>query len=214
MKHSFLLSCCVCLIFCATESAFAQRLAGSKTISSTKLEKVHDVYDQTESFRLDAAYEMLVVPMVASIDVISQEKRTFVGAARTDVPDGLQNNQYLIHKVFSQDDLDRELEVIKSQVIYDFCAEYNADVITLPQFKIKQLMVEQQDGEGNSIWVPQEVMGQYVVTVEATGFPAIYKDFRPGTADDAWIKALLMRGKVDNEDSVLRVNETTTRHSK
>lgn len=193
------------------QTAHAQRGTVSKTVRTTKLVGIQEEYNQTESFRLTPAYEMLVTPMVAEVNVLSQEKRTFSGSARTDRPEGLAANQYLINKTNSTIELERAFEIIKSEVIYDFCAEYRADVIALPQFKIQQVLTEETDADGNTLLVPLEIRGKYVVTVQATGFPAIYKNFRTGTADDRWIKETLQAGKTSNEDTKYRTVESNTR---
>lgn len=209
LRIILLLACFTCLA--GMPRLYAQRGSASKTIQTTKLVGIQEEYRQTESFRLDAAYEMLVVPMVAQIEVLSQEKKTFRGTARPDIPDGLASNQYLINKTSSPIELERAFEIIKSEVIYDFCAETNADVITLPQFKIKQAMVEERNEDGEPILMPLEINGKYVVNVQATGFPAVYRNFRQGTAEDIWIKQSLKMGQGSNEDAKYRIVENNTR---
>lgn len=209
----------VCL---CCNSAFAQR-DGSKTFTTNKLVGIEENLNQTESYRLSAGYEMLVTPLVATIQVKSMnndgktfKRADFTGSARKNIPAGLSKNEYLIsiHNGKNAGDYNRDFDMLKAQVIYDFCSETGADVIVAPQFSITQKtkIVKTTDVDGNSVEIaqPVEMNGKYVMQVEVFGYPATYTGFRAGTSGDAWIKSLFKMGQISDVDANFNTTEIQT----
>ncbi len=180
-------------------------------------------FDSTESIRLDnVGHEMLVTPIIASVKVITErhedgsyERATFTGKARKDVPKGLSGNEYLASVILEgRQIVGITIDQIKAQATYDFCAEYGADLIVLPQFNIhhKTQTLTGYDKKGNAVQVDEPIMinGKYVMVVDVVGYPAIYTDFRDGTVDDAWIKRLYLQGGQASGNRQLLNTESNT----
>lgn len=209
--HCFFIVCSLVFV----QSAFAQR-------NNTRLVEEIVTFEHTEAFSLESGHEMMVTPLVASVEVLSKgndgktfEHRTFTGSARRDKPAGLAGNEYLVSKYVEGDHFSIRTELLKAQVIYDFCRETGADLIVLPQFNIyhKVKTVQAIDAKGNTIDVdqPVEYNGKYVMVVEAVGFPARYSGFRQGTQNDKWIKELYRMGQINNNDGAIQVVEQDVR---
>ncbi|MCD8313431.1 MAG: hypothetical protein LUC24_04655 [Bacteroidales bacterium] len=182
----------------------------------TRLESDVSTFESTESIRLDnVAHEMLVTPLIASVKVLNQNedgsctRATFTGRLRSDLPDGLNRNEYLAPKEYNDKDdiVGINLDLIRAQVTYDFCVENDADLIVLPQFSIHHRMqtvnTVNENGKQVKMDVPVEMNGKYVMVVEAVGYPAVYTGFRNGVADDEWIKQLYRIGMITVEDPVM-----------
>lgn len=197
----------VILMFAGSGNASAK--AGKKSVVSSK----QDV-DRIDSFKLESGYEMLTLPLVAEINVDS-ERREFTGFGRKDKPASLSSREYLLEQVDSSTKwgdavLTQRIEILKARVMYDFCQEYDADLIVAPQYKsyIKTHTVKTTDDEGNPIEVEEPVIydNQWVVVVELKGYPASYYNFRSGSFEDRWIKDLFKMGRISNESEVLTEN--------
>lgn len=209
-----------CALGAGTSEAFAQRGA-TKTISTTKLAGVQETFEHTEAFSLEAGHEMLVTPLVATVKVMSKNddgktfvRAVFTGSSRTDVPNGLAGNEYLVGKLMDGKRVAAiDVDLLKAQVTYDFCRETGADLIVVPQFNIrhKTQTVTKTDAEGNPVRMeePVEQDGKYVMIVDMVGFPAVYTGFREGTPGDGWIKKLFKEGQIDNEDAHIHVEQET-----
>lgn len=200
------------LLLAGAHGAFAQR-GSTKTISTTKLAGVKETFEHTEAFMLEAGYEMLVTPLVASVKVIG-DRTTFTGGNRQDIPKGLAGNEYLVGKLMDGKRVAAiDVDLLKAQVTYDFCRETGADLVVVPQFNIrhKTRTVTSTDPDGNTVEVeePVERDGKYVMIVDMVGFPACYTGFREGTPKDAWIKSLFKQGRISNEDAHLHIEEET-----
>lgn len=195
------------------EQASAQRGTASKTVTTTKLADVRETREVVESYMLDAGYEMLVLPTVAEVEVFADGEeagqktyshKTFVGSARLD---GLTGCEYLVDKQVDGKHVYIDFEMLKSQVIYDFCRETNADLIVMPQFSAHQKThkVTATDADGNAIQVdePVEKDGRYVMIVSMIGYPARYTGFRAGNSNDKWIKELLRAGRAEGDNKEL-----------
>ncbi|MCD8313429.1 MAG: hypothetical protein LUC24_04645 [Bacteroidales bacterium] len=219
MKKLFYCILCAGIAFIAGSASLLAQ-TGSKTVTTTKLESDVSTFESTESIRLDnVAHEMLVMPLVASVQVISPKKAdgsyqraTFTGLTRTDVPAGLNKNEYLASKVYDGKFLiGINLELLKAQATYDFCAENGADLIVLPQFNIHHRMetVNAVDDKGKTIQmdVPVEINGKYVMVVDIVGYPAIYTNFRDGDPNDRWIKSMLREGQVSGNSEVVSTED-------
>ncbi len=198
-------------------SAWAQR-GTIKTFSTSRLENVTEHISQTESYSLDAGYEMLVVPLVAEVKVLGTEQRIFTGSSREHIPAGLADNEYLIH-ISDMPYLDTALKSLKAAVIYDFSAETNSQIIVMPQFNIQQKTrtIKKSDASGQPIEVHEPVIyanDYYVMEVEAKGFPAIYTGFRTGTEADRWIKETYMEGKQEQTNSNIKMQYTKSSETK
>ncbi|MCH5330027.1 MAG: hypothetical protein J1E04_03605 [Alistipes sp.] len=220
----------VLALFCAA-SADAQKPATAapvtKTISSTKLANVSEKQEVFESYALDASYEMLVKPLLADIDILGEpnakgriEHSIFRGTAHSSEDPNDSGRYYLILKTTRNNNrresyregesLSPEFQQLKSQVVFDFCRETGADLIVMPQFSARNVMVPQKDengaiildAEGKKLMVPKEVNGYYVMEVDMIGYPAVYKSFRPAEAGDYWIKNALKEKSVDNERKI------------
>lgn len=199
-------------------TAYAQRGATSKTVTTTKLANVQSTTEQVESYSLESGYEMMVTPLIASVKVLDDGKnpdgtkkfshKTFRGAARLD---GKTGTEYLVSKQTEGKRVYVDFDMLKSQVIYDFCRETGADLIVMPQFSArhKTHKVPMTDENGNSITVeePVEQDGKYIMEVDMVGFPAVYVGFREGTEHDGWIKDLFREGRIGNEDTAIHVEE-------
>ncbi len=196
----------------------AQNRGTTKTFSTSRLENVTEHISQTESYSLDAGYEMLVVPLVAEVKVLGTEQRIFTGSSREHIPAGLASNEYLIH-ISDMPYLDAALKSLKAAVIYDFSAETNSQIIVMPQFNIQQKTrtIKKNDASGQPIEVHEPVIyanDYYVMEVEAKGFPAIYTGFRTGTKEDCWIKATYMQGKQEQTNSNIKMQYTKSSETK
>ena len=194
----------VALLCGAMTTVTAQRPTTSKTISSTRLSKVTETAERVESYALDASYEMFVTPVVADIKLIDSESgnckhRYFLGSKRSD---GKSGKQYTLPK----HNLEEEISILRSQVIFDFCRETDADVIVMPQFSIRHVRYTRSgvDADGNAYAEgdPIEQNGRYVMEVEMLGFPAVYTNFRPAKQPDSWIKETLLHTSKDNEQEI------------
>lgn len=193
------------LLCSATATVSAQRPTTTKTVSSTRLAKITETAERVESYALDASYEMFVTPVVADIKLIDADAsgackhRYFLGDKRSD---GKSGKQYTVPK----HNLDEEIDILRSQVIFDFCRETDADVIVMPQFSIRHARYTKNgvdaDGNAYSMGDPIEDNGRYVMEVEMLGFPAVYTKFRPATAGDVWIKKTLLEKPKDNEEKI------------
>lgn len=183
------------LLLCGLTFASAQRNdpAGLRK----ELVDESETFSITESFRLEAGYEMMVVPVVASIKV-SETRHQFTGSARVNIPKGLESNEYLID-VRSVNRASRRygdptqilIEGLKSEIIYDFCKETSSDVIVMPQFSVRHKMAMQQvvamDGSSMEVERPVKIDGKYVMIVDVVGYPGVYGAFRNGTPEDEWL---------------------------
>lgn len=220
MKKSVLI---VCLSAFACSQAFAQRAV--KTLSANKLVDVQQSLEHTESIKLEAGHEMLVTPLVASVKVLTTEKndttferKTFTGAARKNIPEGLSSTEYLVDFIEGRGSGEynqQQLMDLKKQVIYDFSRETDADLIVFPQFSIypKTKSENTVDADGNTVRKEVPIMqnGKVVMVVEAVGFPAVYTGFREGTEADKWIKSLYQAGENKNkgQDSYVETESAT-----
>ena len=210
------------MLLISNQEVFAQK-GNSRTITTTRLAEVKGTFEHTEAFSLEAGHEMLVMPLVATVKVLSQnndgktfERAIFTGAARQNVPHGLSGNEYLVEKLMDGKRVAAiNVELLKAQVTYDFCRETGADLIVVPQFNIRHKMhvVNAIDAAGNTIQVeePVEQDGKYVMIVDMVGFPAVYTGFREGTPEDRWIKDLFKEGQITNEDANIHVEETVSK---
>lgn len=207
-------------------TALAQRPTSPKTVTTTKLVGVDDTFDHTEAVKLESGHEMLISPLVASVKVLSKnndgrtfEHKVFTGSARMSVPKGLASNEYLVSKLTDGKRITAiDIEMLKAEVIYDFCRETDADLIVAPQFNIhhKTVQVAAIDADGNdtTIDMPVERNGRYVMIVDVVGFPAVYSGFREGTREDGWIKDMFNRGQIENKATHLRSESETIVHTK
>lgn len=203
-------------LFAGIGVASAQRSA-TKTVTTTKLADMQSTYERTEAIALEAKHEMLIAPLIADVEVISENgadgkssfnNRKFAG-------------EYLMSKIENVKgvNVNAVLEVLYTQVkasaIYDFCEQEHADLIVMPQFKITHKLekVEFVDEQGETIVseVPAERNGKYVMLVEMSGFPARYTGFRTGTKNDAWIKDLYLEGTLSNTNVDARLSEESSR---
>ena len=194
------------------ESVRAQRNTTERVITTqTRPVGVAETFEHIEAFKLESGHEMLIKPLVGSVKVLSNnddgrtfEHKIFTGEAHTSIPQGLASNEYLANKLTDGKRITGlDIEMLKAEVIYDFCRETGADLIVAPQFKIRHKTVQMAatDADGNDIKIdiPVEHNGRYVMIVEAVGFPAVYSGFRDGTREDGWIKDLFRDGQIDNE---------------
>lgn len=226
MKKLAFLCMLLALFAGSIETARAQRTTSPKTVTTTKLVGVEDTFEYTEAVKLESGHEMLISPLVASVKVLSNnndgrtfEHKVFTGSARVSIPNGLANNEYLVSKLSDgKRTTNIDIEMLKAEVIYDFCRETNADLIVAPQFNIhhKTVQVAAIDAYGNdtTIDVPVERNGRYVMVVDVVGFPAVYSGFREGTREDGWIKDMFNRGQIKNETTHLRSESETVVHIK
>lgn len=217
MKKLYLLLA-ACALLGTQNTAFAQRNNTPPNQPQTRLLEEIVTFEHTEAFSLESGHEMIVTPLVASVEVISKgndgrtfEHRVFTGSARHDIPTGLAGNEYLVSKFTEGDHFVIKTELLKAQVIYDFCRETGADLIVMPQFNIrhKTMPIQAVDINGNPITVdkPVEYNGKYVMIVDAVGFPARYSGFRQGTQNDKWIKDLYRMGQISNVNENMQTNE-------
>ena len=191
----------------------AQRNTTERSVSTsqTQLVGVAETFEHIEAFKLESGHEMLITPLVGSVKVLPNnndgrtfEHKVFTGSARLSIPEGLASNEYLANKLTDGNRITAiDIEMLKAEVIYDFCRETGADLIVAPQFKIhhrtEPMAVKDKNGNDTTIDVPVERNDRYVMIVEAVGFPAIYSGFRDGTKEDGWIKDLFRDGQIDNE---------------
>lgn len=203
-------------LFAGIGVASAQR-SGTKTVTTTKLADMQSTYERTEAIALEAKHEMLIAPLIADVEVISDK-----GA---DGKPSFNNckfaGEYLMSKIENVKgvNVNAVLEVLYTQVkasaIYDFCVQEHADLIVMPQFKITHKLekAELVDEQGETIVseVPAERNGKYVMLVEMSGFPARYTGFRTGTKNDAWIKDLYLEGTLSNTNVDARLSEESSR---
>lgn len=203
-------------LFAGIGVASAQR-SGTKTVTTTKLADMQSTYERTEAIALEAKHEMLIAPLIADVEVISDK-----GA---DGKPSFNNckfaGEYLMSKIENVKgvNVNAVLEVLYTQVkasaIYDFCVQEHADLIVMPQFKITHKLekVNFVDEQGETIVseVPAERNGKYVMLVEMSGFPARYTGFRTGTKNDAWIKDLYLEGTLSNTNVDARLSEESSR---
>lgn len=200
----------IVLLFCAT-TANAQR-------QKSQPERKHFVdisvtQDTFESFSLESGYEMVVTPLVASVKVLPNslgkiEHRTFEGNNRSD---GEYGTVYKIRKQTVDAQGSLNFDFLRAQVIFDFCRETAADVIVMPQFsaRYRTNKVKGMDSEGNIVDIEQPVVegGCYLIEVGMVGFPAVYTNFREATESDRWIKHMFNEGRIDNDESEVRIRE-------
>ena len=204
------------LLLCGTSFVSAQR----NEPSGLKKELVNEseTFSITESFRLEAGYEMMMIPVVASIKV-SETRQSFTGSSRTNIPQGLASNEYLIdvravnRATRRYSDPTQELiEGLKSEIIYDFCKETSADVIVMPQFSIRHKMaatkVTSMDGSIIEVERPVKIDDKYVMIVDVVGYPGVYGAFRNGTPEDKWL--LNFKG----DQTMITVESETTKTGK
>lgn len=215
MKKSTLLLLLFATFAGGTGQVCAQRSTTPKTVTTTKLVGIEETFEHTEAFTLESGHEMLIAPLVASVKVLSKnndgrtfEHKVFTGSARMSVPKGLASNEYLVNKLTDGKRITAiDIEMLKAEVIYDFCRETGADLIVAPQFNIrhKTVQVAATDADGNDIMIdsPVERNDRYVMIVDVVGFPAVYSGFREGTREDGWIKDMFRSGQIGNETSQL-----------
>lgn len=198
------------------DGAQAQR-STAKTVTTTKLADMQSTYERTEAIALEAKHEMLIAPLIADVEVISES-----GA---DGKPAFNNckfaGEYLMSKIENVKgiNVNAVLEVlytqIKASAIYDFCAQEHADLIVMPQFKITHKLEKAEfvDEQGVTIVseVPAERNGKYVMLVEMSGFPARYTGFRTGTIGDSWIKDLYLEGTLSNTNVDARLSEESSK---
>lgn len=216
MKHLRILLLLLGLAcFAGTPCLYAQR-STSKTITTTRLADVQTTFERTEAIPLETQHEMLIEPLIASVEVIG----TGTGTAKQYTCKTF-SGEYLMSKIenvkgISFYDLLDELYVqLKAAVIYDFCTREKADLIVMPQFKIEHKMeiATTKDENGNSVTgeVPSERNGKYVMAVEVRGYPAKYTGFRRGEPNDSWIKGLFMQGTLSNSNESATTREETAK---
>lgn len=204
------------VLFAGAPRALAQR-GSARTITTTKLADIQATYERTEATVLEAKHEMLIEPLIVSVEVIAKSKsgtsetfenRSFAG-------------EYLMSKIENVKgaNFSAILEILytqlKASAIYDFCIQEHADLIVMPQFKITHKMetVQLADEAGGSTAteVPCERNGKYVMQVEITGFPARYTGFRVGTEKDKWIKNLYLQGTLSNSNVNAQLSEESSK---
>lgn len=202
-----------------TPRLFAQRGTTSKTITTTRLADVQTTFERTEAIPLETQHEMLVEPLIASVEVFGTGTepnkkytcKTFSG-------------EYLMSKIedvkgnYFSDLLDELYKQLKANVIYDFCTQEKADLIVMPQIKIEHKMetttTNDENGTPVTAEVPCERNGKYVMLVEVRGYPAKYTGFRRGVKNDEWIKALFMQGTLGKTNESSTTLEETAKKAK
>ena len=200
----------IAMLFCATK-ADAQR--PKSEAEQKKFVEVVQTQDRFESYSLDAGYEMVVTPLVASVKVMPGpggkiEHRVFEGRNRSD---GETGKVYKFRKMFVDAQGTLNFDFLKAQVVFDFCREAAADVIVMPQFsaRYRTKKVTRMDVDGNRVDMEEPVVenGCYLIEVEMVGFPAIYTNFREATENDRWIKHMFNEGRMNNSDGDIHVYE-------
>lgn len=202
--------------FVGTPRLYAQRGSASKTITTTRLADVQTTFERTEAIPLETQHEMLIEPLIASVEVLG----TGSGTAKQYTCKTF-SGEYLMSKIenvkgISFYNLLEELYVqLKANVIYDFCTREKADLIVMPQFKIEHKMemktMNDENGTPVTAEVPCERNGKYVMQIEVRGYPAKYTGFRRGAENDAWIKELFMEGTLSNSNETSTTQEETAK---
>lgn len=195
---------------CATD-ALAQRQKPEP--EQRRVTEVVQTQDRFESYSLDAGYEMVVTPLVASVKVLPNssgriEHRVFEGKNRSD---GEYGNVYKFRKMFVDAQGSLNFDFLKAQVIFDFCREAAADVIVMPQFsaRYRTHKVNRVDADGNRVDMEEPIVenGCYLIEVDMVGFPAVYTNFREATENDRWIKHMFNEGRMDGSGDRIHVHE-------
>lgn len=192
----FSLSLLVCI-----SPAIAQ---SKKSFSSRQLKSISRATSLTDSYSLEVGHEMLVTPLLASVKLVQvdgkEQSRPIVFNKDYALPVNAVGKKHIFRK---SDHIDPILSKLKTEAMFDFCREYNADLIVMPQFKIRYKTERiTETNERNlvvTVDVPVIVDGNYVVEVCVAGHPAVYSNFRDAE-----------RGSTEKEIMVVMPNGTTT----
>lgn len=242
MKKTILIASLALLCGVAAVCARPSAAQTKRIFSSKHLKEVSKTTSVTESYSLEVGHEMLVTPLLASVKLVEtpEQGAPVVFVKEYTLPVNLVGRKRVFRK---NDNLAPFISQLKTEAIFDCCRKYNADLIVMPQFKIryKTSLLTGTDDRGKTVTVdyPVVVDGKYIVEVCLAGHPAVYSNFRDaehgsteketlvilpnGTTTNSklaesegaeWIKNLYKLGAADNQEQIAETTRSTRLHRK
>ena len=149
---------------------------------SVKVQKVES-FEESEALIIDPKQDVYIVPLIAEIEIMDNQKRGEYGPYYFDVLSNRSINDPYV------------LESYKSRALYLASKDANADLIVAAMLNVKN----------------EVVGGKEQIVVRVSGYPGKYVKFRSAKSDDVeWIRKVYPAGGYTKEEGASIKGENTT----